>query len=127
MSRKKQRKSKRTDLKRVIKTSEKRHWKVIIDSQEASVNFYSLLSALQKEKGSNLVNIKALRYVTRWINGNKNWLIMETGELSEHPFDERFEEGFSPFSHVVHKFKEGQIQGELFLRDPSVGSQPGTE
>ena len=36
---------------------------------------------------------------------------METGELSEYPFDERFEESFSPLSHVVHKFKEGQIQG----------------
>ena len=111
MSRKKQRKSKRADLKRIIKTSEKRHWKVIIDSQEASANFYSLLSALQKEKGSGLINKKALRYVTRWINVIKknDPDVEERSNDTRGPFRER---DLSPFTFSLEL---DQRERELML------------
>ncbi len=48
------------------------------------------------------------------------------GSCSKNAFNEAFQERFAPFSHVVNEFKKAQIQREFFLRDPSMGSQPGT-
>ena len=47
------------------------------------------------------------------------------GSCSKNPFNEKFQERFAPFSHVVHEFKKAQIERKFFLRDPSMGSQPG--
>ena len=48
------------------------------------------------------------------------------GSYSKNPFNEAFQERFAPFSHVVNEFKKAQIERKFFLRDPSMGSQPGT-
>lgn len=45
-----------------------RQWILVIDSKEASVNFYSILSSFQVYEGGGLLNKEALNYVTKWIN-----------------------------------------------------------
>lgn len=44
-----------------------RRWKLTIDSQEAAVNFYSILHAFQKSGGGDLIDAEALAYVKKWI------------------------------------------------------------
>ena len=48
------------------------------------------------------------------------------GSYSQNAFNEAFQERFAPFSHVMNELKKAQIEGEFFLRDPSVRSQPRT-
>ena len=48
------------------------------------------------------------------------------GSCSKNAFNEEFQERLAPFSHVVNELKKAQIERKFFLRDPSMGSQPGT-
>ena len=57
------------------------------------------------------------------IDVGSSWI---PGSYSKNPFNEAFQERFAPFSHVVNEFKKAQIERKFFLRDPSMGSQPGT-
>src|SRR5512147_3348250 len=41
--------------------------------------------------------------------------------------DQGAEEGFPPFACIVSKLEEPKIDGELFLRDATVRSQPGAQ
>ena len=47
---------------------EKRRWKLVIDSKEAAVNFYSILFAFQTSKGGGLLKKEDLKYITKWLN-----------------------------------------------------------
>ena len=57
------------------------------------------------------------------IEESSSWI---PGSCSKHAFNKEFKERFAPFSHVVNEFKKAQIERKFFLRDPSMGSQPGS-
>ncbi len=56
---------KQAHLKSTQNEMEKRRWMLVIDSKEAAINFYSILLALQRSNGGELINKEALRYVTK--------------------------------------------------------------
>jgi hypothetical protein len=68
MSHKKRRRTKQVKLRSSQNEPQPRQWKLVIDSKEASVNFFSILSSFQVSGGSGLINKEALKYVTKWMN-----------------------------------------------------------
>jgi hypothetical protein len=70
MSRKKGKRYKRKQGRSRLtpKNIEKKRWVLTIDSREAAVNFYSILSAFQISAGGDLINEEALKYITKWMN-----------------------------------------------------------
>jgi hypothetical protein len=46
--------------------------------------------------------------------------------LGDQQFQERSEQAFAPNADVMHELKEAQVERQLFLRNSSMGSQPGT-
>ena len=65
---KKKRDYKRANLGPKPNEIEKRRWKLVIDSKEAAVNFYSILFAFQTSKGGGLLKKEDLKYITKWLN-----------------------------------------------------------
>ena len=47
--------------------------------------------------------------------------------LGDQQFQERSEQAFAPNADVMHELKEAQVERQLFLRNSSMGSQPGTQ
>ena len=54
-----------------------------------------------------------------------NQVVVKSGH-NEH-LDQGVQQGFTCFSHVMDKLKEAQVEGQFFLRDTSVRSQPGAQ
>ena len=68
MSRKKIKRRKQANRATVRRNTEHKRWTLVIDSQEAAINFYSILYPLYSANGAGLINKEALTYVAAWLD-----------------------------------------------------------
>jgi hypothetical protein len=64
--------------------------------------------------------------VPKPLSKNK-WLIRDSGRLLDQEADQAPQQRLTPLSDVVNELEESQIQRQLLLRHPSVGTQPRAE
>ena len=57
----------------------------------------------------------------------KTWLIRDSGRLLDQEADQASQQRLTPLADVVNELEESQIQGQLLLRHPPVGTQPRSE
>jgi hypothetical protein len=58
------------------------------------------------------------------VYANDEWLIRDSRRLLDQEADQPSQQRFTPLSDVVNELEESQIQGQLLLRNPTVGTQP---
>src|ERR1017187_4290883 len=58
---------------------------------------------------------------------NSSWLIRHSGRLLHQETDQAPQQRLTPLADVVNELEESQIQGQLLLRHPPVGTQPRSE
>jgi hypothetical protein len=68
MRRKRVKRRKRARRTTVQHNAESKRWTLVIDSQEAAINFYSILYPLYSSNGAGLINEEAVTYVAAWLD-----------------------------------------------------------
>ena len=88
MSRKKAKRRKRARQTTVQRNAAGKWWTLVIDSQEAATNFYSILYPLYSSNGAGLINEEALTYVAAWLDTLSKHIpdIAELASDSRGPF-----------------------------------------
>src|SRR3954451_12159036 len=52
------------------------------------------------------------------------WLFPDSGELRDQEPDQRSQQCLAAFPNVMHELEEAQVNRQLLLGDPAVGTQP---